>query len=438
VWSVSASTTCDSRGRPVIALADMDCFYVSCERLFDPTLAGVPVVVLSNNDGCVVARSPEAKRLGITMGAPWFQLAADAGRWGLVKRSSNYPLYADLSDRVMQLLGRFSADQEIYSIDESFLTPPPGTPAELRAWGRRVRATVGRNLGLPISIGIAPTKTLAKLTTQLAKKVPATHGVAHYQLTPPGYWDALMAQLPVTEIWGVAGRTAARLERLGITTVADLKSADPVTIRHQFSVVLMRTVLELNEVPAIPLADETTTRQQILVSRSFPDPITDTDTIGGALADFAQRAARRLRKDGSETTILTAFASTSPHRPGPDHSPSRIVRLHLPTDEPGQLIQAAKGALLPELVEGMPYMRAGVICTDLAPAGAVPALPGLALKTPKVGQLLDQVNARFGTSTIALGTTGTDTVAPWMQRQRDLSLEYTTIWAELPVAAATR
>ena len=420
----------------MIALADMDCFYVSCERLFDPSLRGRPVVVLSNNDGCVVARSPEAKRLGVPMGAPWFTLAAEAERWGLVKRSSNHPLYADLSDRVRQLLGRFGADQEVYSIDESFLVPPPGTPAELVAWGREVRATVGRHLGLPVSIGIAPTKTLAKLTTQLAKKVPATGGVAHHALTPPGHWDALMARLPVTQVWGVAGRTAARLERVGIETVAELRAADPVMIRHRFSVVLMRTVLELNEVPAIPLEDERTTRQQILVSRSFPDPIPHPAVIGGALADFAQRAARRLRQDGSETSVLTAFAATSPHRPGPDHAPSKVVRLHSPTDEPARLVEAAKGALLPELVEGMPYLRAGVICTGLAPAGSVPALPGLVRQPAPVGALLDQVNARFGAGTIALGATGTSAPAPWRQRQADLSPEYTTRWAELPVASA--
>lgn len=418
-----------------VALCDMDCFYVSCERLFDPFLWDRPVVVLSNGDGCVVARSPEAKALGIPMGAPWFQLAADAQRWGLIKRSSNYPLYADLSDRTMQLLSRFSAHQEVYSIDEAFLVPPPGTAAEQLAWGRNVRATVGRHLGLPISIGIAPTKVLAKLSTQLAKKLPATHGVAHYELTPPGYWDALMGQLPVTEVWGVAGRTARRLETMGIHTVADLRAADPILIRHKFSVVLMRTVLELRGIPAIPLEEETATRQQVLVSRSFPDPITDPTVVGGALADFAQRVARRLRKDGSEASILTAFATTSPHRPGPDHFPSRVVRLHVPTDEPARLIEAAKGALLPELVEGMPYIRAGVVCTDLAPAGAVPALPGIVPETPRVGQLLDSINARFGTDTIALGTTGTTgTLAPWMQRQRDLSPKYTTRWAELPTA----
>ena len=417
----------------MIALADMDCFYVSCERLFDPALAGVPVVVLSNNDGCVVARSPEAKTLGIPMGAPWFQLAPDAKRWGLIRRSSNYPLYQDLSDRTMTLLGRFSAHQEVYSIDEAFLIPSSGTPAELVAWGRDVRDTVGRHLGLPISIGIAPTKVLAKLTTQLSKKVPATHGVAHYELTPPGYWDALMGQLPVTEVWGVAGRTARRLAGLGINTVADLAAADPVMIRHRFSVVLMRTVLELGGTPAIPLEEQPATRQQVLVSRSFPEPITDPAVIGAALVDFAQRAARRLRTDGTETGLVTAFAMTSPHRLGPDHTASRLVRLHLPTGEPGQLIAAAK-TLLPELVEGMPYMRAGLVCAGLTPAGATPALPGLVPETPRVGALLDAINHRFGAGTIAYGATGTDTLAPWMQRQADLSPEYTTRWAELPTA----
>lgn len=419
----------------MIALADMDCFYVSCERLFDPSLAGRPVVVLSNNDGCVVARSPEAKALGVAMGTPWFQLAAEAPRWGLVRRSCNLALYGDLSDRAMTLLGRHSDALEPYSVDEAFLAPPDGAPAAQRAWGRGVRATVGRHLGLPISLGIAPTKVLAKLAAAAAKRVPAAGGVVHWELAPPGYWEALMERLPVSEVWGVAGRLAARLGGLGITTVAELAAADPVVIRRRFSVVLMRIVLELNGIPAIPLEPGSAARQQVLVSRSFPDPILDPAVIGSALAAFAQRAGRRLRTDGTEASLLTAFATTSVHRPGPDHTASALVRLLSPTHEPAALIAAAK-ALLPELVAGMPYMRAGLVCTGLAPAEAAPTLPGLVPQPPRVGQLLDAINTRFGSDTIAYGTTGTNIVAPWQQRQADLSPEYTTDWEQLPVVSA--
>jgi DNA polymerase V len=195
----------------VIALVDVNNFYASCEALFEPSLASKPVVVLSNNDGCVVARSPEAKALGIKMGDPWFTLAANAKRWGLIKRSSNYQLYADLSERVMLLLARHALGQEVYSIDECFLLPPSGTPAEQVRWARRLKATVARNVGLPVSIGIAPTKTLAKIATETAKKLPSTKGVVHCEAAPQGYWHRLMAALPVTEVLGhcrAAGQAA--------------------------------------------------------------------------------------------------------------------------------------------------------------------------------------------------------------------------------------
>ncbi|WP_336650711.1 Y-family DNA polymerase [Kocuria rosea] len=419
----------------MIALVDVNNFYASCEVLFEPSLAGKPLVVLSNNDGCVVARSPEAKALGIKMGDPWFQLRADAPRWGLIKRSSNYQLYADLSERVMLLLARHALGQEVYSIDECFLLPPDGTPEEQVRWARRLKATVARNVGLPVSIGIASSKTRAKIATEAAKKLPTTGGVVHWDQAPDGYWDRLMAALPVTEVWGIAGRLAKRLEAMGIETVADLRDADPVAIRDKFSVVQMRTVLELNGFPAIPVEDEVATKQQILVSRSFPDPIWDPEIVGAAVAEFAQRASRRLRKEGEVTGRLTVFATTSPHRPGPTHNVSAHVRLGVPTNEPTPLVAAARAALVPKLMHGMSYMRAGILCTDLAPEGAVPVLPGVLEQPAPIGELIDAVNRRFGTGTLALGRFGTHSPAPWANHQADLSPRYTTEWNELRIVS---
>ncbi|MEB2528380.1 Y-family DNA polymerase [Kocuria rosea] len=415
----------------MIALVDVNNFYASCEALFEPSLAGKPLVVLSNNDGCVVARSAAAKALGIKMGDPWFQLRADAARWGLEKRSSNYQLYADLSERVMLLLARHARGQEVYSIDECFLLPPGGTPAEQVRWARRLKATVARNVGLPVSIGIASSKTRAKIATEAAKKLPATGGVVHWDQAPDGYWDRLMAALPITEVWGIAGRLAKRLEAMGIETIAQLRDADPVAIRHKFSIVQMRTVLELNGYPAIPVEEEVASKQQILVSRSFPDPIWDPEIVGQAVAEFAQRASRRLRKEGEVTGRFTVFASTSPHRPGPTHNVSAHVRLAVPTNEPAPLVAAARAALAPKLVHGMQYMRAGILCMDLAPEGAVPLLPGVIEQPAPLGELIDAVNRRFGTATLALGRLGTNSPAPWRNRQADLSPSYTTDWAEL-------
>lgn len=415
----------------MIALVDVNNFYAACETLFEPSLAGRPLVVLSNNDGCVVARSPEAKALGIEMGDPWFQLAGEAKRWGLIRRSSNFALYGNLSDQTMLLLARHARGQEIYSIDECFLTPPQGTPAEQLRWARRLKATVARNVGLPVSIGVASTKVRAKLAVAAAKKVPATGGVVHWELTPPGYWDALMEVLPVTEVWGVAGRLARRLEARGIETVAQLRDADPVAIRRQFSVALMRIVLELGGTPAIPIEEETATKQQILVSRSFPDPIWEPKVVGQAVAAFAQRAARRLRTEGTVAGQLRVFATTSPHRPGPAHSASAHVRLAVPTNQPGPLVAATRTALAPQLVHGMQYMRAGVLCLDLAPEGAVPILPGVLEEPASIGALVDAVNRRFGAGTLALGHLGAHAPAPWDNRQADLSPRCTTEWAEL-------
>lgn len=419
----------------MIALVDVNNFYASCETLFEPSLAGRPLVVLSNGDGCVVARSADAKALGVQMGTPWFQLAADAKRWGLVRRSSNYLLYADLSERVMTILARHSRGQEVYSIDESFLVPPQGTAAELVRWGRRLKATVARNVGLPVSIGIAPTKTQAKLATAAAKKIPAAGGVVHWDHTPPGYWDRLMHALPVTEVWGVAGRVGRRLEAMGTTTAAQLRDADPVRIRRAFSVVLMRTVLELRGTAAVPVEEEAATKQQVMVSRSFSDPIWEPHVIGDAVAEFTQRAARRLRKEGQEAAQLRVFAHTSPHRQGPSHAASAHVRLSVPTFEPGPLVAAARRALVPKLVAGTPYMRAGVMLLDLTAPGVAPMLPGAGEQHAPVGGLMDEINARFGLGTVALGKLGARVDAPWGNKQSSLSPGFTTDWAALRIVS---
>lgn len=230
---------------------DVNNFYVSCERAFDPSLEGRPVVVLSNNDGCVVARSPEAKALGLKTGVPWFQIARQADRWGLVARSSNYELYGDMSARVMELLGRFGTWQQVYSIDESFLGLQ-GTAEQLRRAGQQIRESVARHVGLPVCVGLAPTKTLAKFANHVAKNNPddgRLGGVMAWDSVPHRSRETLLARLPAGEIWGVGRKTSAKLEQLGIHSIADLRDADPGWIRSRFSVVLERTVLELRGTP---------------------------------------------------------------------------------------------------------------------------------------------------------------------------------------------
>ncbi|MGA7206807.1 MAG: Y-family DNA polymerase, partial [Specibacter sp.] len=283
-WGVVAVEGPQAAGNPNrIALVDVNNFYVSCERVFNPALEGRPVVVLSNNDGCVVARSAEAKALGIATGAPWFQVQAQAKAWGLVARSSNYELYGDMSARVMEVVGRFGAWQEVYSIDESFVGLM-GDSAALAECGRQIKAAVALHVGVPVCVGVAETKTLAKFANRIAKQNPALGGVCALDAMPAGHVAAIQARVPASGLWGVGGRTADRLKLMGIETIADLKAADPALIRKKFSVVLQRTVLELNGTECIPHTEERVDKQQIMFSRSFSTPVSTVEGMEEVMA----------------------------------------------------------------------------------------------------------------------------------------------------------
>src|SRR4029453_16082252 len=287
-----------------IAHVDVNCFYASAERVFNPALEGRPVIVLSNNDGCAVTRSPEAKRLGIGLGEPGVKLRPRAKEWGLVALSSNYELYGDISARVMELLGRYSAWLEVYSIDEAFLGVK-GTPEELLALGRTMKAAVRRNVGVPVCVGIAGTKTLAKLANNWAKNNPAFGGVCHWDAVPPTDRERLMGRLSVIEIWGVATRLTKRLNVLGIHSILDLSRADPVMIRDRFSVVMMRTVMELQGTPCIPMEEERIGRDQLIFSPSFATPITTTAGMRQVMSVYGQQASARLARHGLQAKVLT-------------------------------------------------------------------------------------------------------------------------------------
>jgi DNA polymerase V len=420
-----------------VALVDVNSFYVSCERAFNPKLENKPVVVLSNNDGAVVARSNEAKALGIENGDPWFKLAADAKRTGLIHRSSNYELYQDLSDRVVSILSRFAHVQEIYSIDESFLTLR-GTPEELERIGAEIKATVARHTGLPVCVGIAPTKTLAKFVNRVAKQNPHLAGVCSWDTLPPGHAEAIMSKVPVTGIWGIAGRLGKKLNGIGIFTIADLKAADPVAMRKRFSVLMQRTILELNGIPCIPLETEAATKQQLIFSRSFSTPVTSAARMHEVMAIYAQRAAIRLAKEGQQAKLMSCFAGTSHFNPSAASFPSATVKLPAPTADPVILTRAATTALADRIVDGVPYARAGVMLMDLSPAGAAPQLPVFATahEEKHIGSLLGDVLDRFGSGSIGLGVAGLVSEPDWSMRRKALSPRYTTEWAELPVVKA--
>jgi DNA polymerase V len=431
-----------------LALVDVNNFYVSCERAFDPRLENRPVVVLSNNDGCVVARSPEAKALGLKTGMPWYQIAPQAASWGLVARSSNYELYGDMSARVMELLGRWGTWQQVYSIDECFIGLT-GTPQQALQAGREARAAVARHLGIPVCVGIAATKTLAKFANHVAKNNPddaRIGGVFSMDAARPAFVDRLMERLPVTEVWGVGRKSGEKLERLGIRSIAELRSADPAWIRSRFSVVLERTVLELGGVPCVPDVDEQAGPAQVIFSRSFSRPVTTGADMDDVMNLYAQRAAARLAIQGQQARTVMVTAGTSRFS-GPDGSVSRSVALPRATADPIAITRAAVGAMRSVLREGVPYTRAGVMLSGLGPAGAgqevltgfedIAELDGAQGGPDRhVEDVLEQVRGRFGGTSIGLGPGGLAEQGTWTMRREFASPQYTTRFSELPVVRA--
>jgi DNA polymerase V len=321
---------------PLYALVDGNNFYVSCERVFRPSLNAKPVVVLSN-DGCAIARSNEAKALGIAMGAPWFKIRHMAESNGLVALSANFPLYGDLSDRMMSLVAGLGHRQEIYSIDESFVDLS-GIRGDLVKRSRVIRERVLQWVGIPCCIGIGQTKTLAKLANHIAKtaeRKPGSYPVELAQICnlaalEPTARDAVLAATPVEEVWGVGRRIAAQLKEGGIHTVLDLARMDLATVRQRWSVVLERTVRELQGQSCVVLQDTAPDKQEIACTRSFGRPVTALEDLSEAVSEFASRAAEKLRRqEGLANQVLT-FVRTSPFRPDPQYSRSIVV----PTSPP--------------------------------------------------------------------------------------------------------
>ena len=322
-------------------LADADSFYASCERVFDPSLASRPVVVLSNNDGCVVARSREAKALGIPEGQPWFKLREFARMHGVTARSSNYELYASLSARMMRVMDRWLPGHVVYSIDECFLDPPR---ADADRTLRLMRHAILRGVGVPVTVTMAPTRTLAKLLSRWAKHEPGTGGAAVWDDLDPTLRETIMRSTPVGDVWGVGRRNAPRLTAMGLTTAARLRDADQGLIRHRFGVNLARTVLELNGTPCVDLAGGDAVdghrEHMIVYSRMFGRPVTDMDGLRAVAGVHAQHAAVRLRRQGSLARLVGAWAATSPYR-ADYRTAGGWLRPADPTDDPSEIAMLA-------------------------------------------------------------------------------------------------
>ena len=421
-----------------IALVDGNNFYVSCERAFNPGLEGCPVVVLSSNDGCVVARSAEARALGIGMGEPFFKVRPLIKSHGLRWLSSNFSLYHDMSARMMALLGEFSPSQEIYSVDECFLDFT-ALPVDVLAHAQKLRARVQRYLGLPTCVGLAPSKTLAKLANHMAKRDSQWSGVCDWNELPSTAQQRVMASLPVKEIWGVGGRISESLQALGIKTVWQLRNADPALIRARFSVVLARTVAELNGVSCLDLDSIPNQREQIICSRSFGRPVVALNDLKDTIINHINHAAERMRSEGLHCQSVGVFLHTyrfKLHKP--QYAPSIQATLSQPTDDSRLLIAAALRALEAIYKTGYEYQKSGIQLTGLQSQRVMQVdlfSNGDRLRSERLMSAVDGINQRYGQPMVALGAAGlTHREQFWQVRNDNRSARYTTHWDELAEA----
>ncbi|EEE5392672.1 translesion error-prone DNA polymerase V subunit UmuC, partial [Salmonella enterica subsp. enterica serovar Enteritidis] len=353
------------------ALADVNSFYASCEKVFRPDLRNKPVVVLSNNDGCVIARSPEAKRLGIKMGVPWFQLKMTQFPEPVIAFSSNYELYASMSNRVMSHLEELAPRVEQYSIDEMFLDVSGiDSCIDFEDFGRQLREHVRNGTGLTIGVGMGPTKTLAKSAQWASKEWPQFGGVLALTTGNPRRTTKLLSLQPVEEIWGVGRRISRKLSTMGITTALQLARANPAFIRKNFNVVLERTVRELNGVSCISLEEAPSPKQQIICSRSFGERVTTYEALRQAICQHAERAAEKLRGERQFCRHIAVFVKTSPFAVNEAYYANvASEKLLLPTRDTRDIISAAVKALDSIWLDGHRYAKAGVMLNDFTPSG---------------------------------------------------------------------
>jgi DNA polymerase V len=416
-----------------LALVDCNNFYVSCERLFRPDLRTTPVVVLSNNDGCVVSRSNEAKAIGVRMGQPWFECKALAEEHGILALSSNYALYADLSNRVMNVLSTYSPRTEVYSIDECFVDLT-GTP-KLRDVSYQIREQVMQWTGIPVCVGIGPTKTLAKLSNFVAKRHPRSKGVFNYNDLTEAQQTKLLSQITVDEVWGVGRKLTKRLGEHGIQSVQDLRSAHTPTLRAEFGVVIEKTQRELQGIACIELQEVVPDKQQIISSRSFGRMVEDLDVLKDAMSTFAANACVKLRAQNSHASVIQVFLHTNRFRKDlPQYMPSLAIPLPMPTNDSLAVNKWACHLIDLMFKSDYQYKKAGVVLSEISPTSHIQG-DLLALETETNSRLMtaiDQLNTRFGRGAVKISTQGAH--QGWQMKQERKSPRYTTDWTELPIA----
>jgi DNA polymerase V len=418
--------------RDFYLMVDCNNFYVSCERVFDPGLEGRPVVVLSNNDGCVIARSNEAKAMGIVMGEPAYKREDFFARRGVRVFSSNYALYGDMSARVMRTLGRFSDETEIYSIDECFLLLRGMSSASLLETAREIRRTVKQWTGIPVGVGIARTKTLAKVANRLAKR-----GDGVRLLEDEADIEAVLAATEAGDVWGIGRRGARYLAACGVRTALDLARRPDDWVRRHLTVTGLRTALELRQTPCIALEDAPPPARSLVCSRSFGRRVESLASLEEALSSYVQRAAEKLRRKGLVAGAVQVFLETNRFQPDPKHEASRCRALPAPTSDTLALHGPALEILRDIHRPGYKYQKTGVILLDLSPAGNrqlsfLEPSGEERRKRDALMRVMDRVNTIYGRGALTLAASGVGE-KEWHMRRERRSPRYTTSWAELPV-----
>lgn len=424
-----------------VALVDVNNFYVSCERAFAPRLKGRPIAVLSNNDGCVIARSEELKALGVEMGTPTWKLTHLVRRYRAVLMSSNFPLYADMSRRVNDVLSRFSDDVDPYSIDESFVHLPGFFTSTLRELGQEIEQAIMRETHLPVGVGIAATPTLAKLANREAKKRVDGQRVVLLE-SDSEVTCQLLKKTPVKAIWGVGARLAERLEQMGIINAWQLREAPDALIKKKFSITLLKTKLELQGIYCRRKEQQAQPRQQLRVSRSFGKASGDFIDLTEAVRAHVNRAGERLRAQKSQARVISVFLRTNPFdQDQPQHSDAMVWVFDQPTADTSELLHAAQKLLRRIWRAGHRYHKAGVQLMDLTSQGAEQLSlldstdkTARRLRSERLMQVMDEINQQQGRNTLVMGASRAK--ASWHMKQEHRSPAYTTSWKDLPRVVA--
>ena len=413
-----------------VALVDADCFYVSCERVFDPRLVGRPVIVLSNNDGCIIARSNEAKALGIKMGTPLFRTQQQVNAYHVAVYSSNYSLYGDMSQRVMEALHEFTTEVEVYSIDEAFMRLEAGDGRKLKNQGEEIRGKVLKWTGIPVSIGIAPTKTLAKVANRIVKRSVEAQDVL--DLTPLPDQTHALEETPVEDVWGVGPAYSKLLKAAGINTARKLRDADHCWIRKRMTVVGARIVEELRGVSCLPLEECPPQKKSITCSRSFGALVDSLMEMREAVAVYLTRAAEKLRRGKLAAGVVTVFINTNRFSAEPQYSNAVTYELASPTDATNELLEWALRGVEQIFREGYRYKRAGVMLQSLMPADQL----SMRLfgdedfeRSRRLMRAIDEINARHGRDTVRFGVAQPE--GRWKTRFLRRSPRYTTCLKEV-------